>query len=85
MLTHKTVPKSPRTMLLDLENIEKVFVKKFHEKAKANKAKVATAYKAGEHGCPGSAQMEEARLIQSLRRAVLLSIATGARQLEGPI
>ncbi len=42
-LTHKTVPESPRAMLLDLENIEKMQVKKYNEKAKASKAKAATA------------------------------------------
>jgi hypothetical protein len=42
-LAHKTVPKSPRAMLLDLENIEKMQVKKYNEKAKASKAKAATA------------------------------------------
>ena len=47
-LTHKTVPESPRTMLQDLKNIEKLFVKKYSEKAQANKAKAATAPKMAE-------------------------------------
>jgi hypothetical protein len=47
-LTHSTVPKSPRAMLMDLKNIEKLFVKKYNEKAKANKAKAATASKTTE-------------------------------------
>ncbi len=42
---HKTVPESPRTMLQDLENIKKLFIKKHNEKAQANKAKAATAPK----------------------------------------
>ncbi len=42
-LTHKTVPESPRAMLLDIENIKKMQVKKYNEKAKASKAKAATA------------------------------------------
>jgi len=42
-LTHKTVPESPRAMLLDLKNIEKMQVEKYNEKAKASKAKAATA------------------------------------------
>ena len=42
-LTHKTVPESPRVMLLDLENIEKMQVKKYNKKAKVSKAKAATA------------------------------------------
>jgi hypothetical protein len=48
-LTHKTVPESPRTMLRDLENIEKLFVEKYNEKAQANKAKAATAPNTAEH------------------------------------
>jgi hypothetical protein len=48
-LTHSTVPESPRAMLMDLENIEKLFVKKYNEKARANKAKAATASKTAEH------------------------------------
>jgi hypothetical protein len=47
-LTHKTVPESPRAILQDLENIEKLFVKKYNEKAQANKAKTATAPKMAE-------------------------------------
>jgi hypothetical protein len=41
-LTHKTVPESPRAMLLDLENIEKLFIERYNEKARANKAKAAS-------------------------------------------
>jgi hypothetical protein len=49
-LTHTLVPESPRAILLDLENIEKLFLEKTNEAARANKAKVATALKgAGEH------------------------------------
>ena len=49
-LTHTLVPKSPRAILLDLENIEKLFAEKANEAARANKAKVAaTAKLAGEH------------------------------------
>ncbi len=51
-LTHMTVLESPRTTLLDLENTEKVFVEKYNKKAKANKAKIATASKAGEACVP---------------------------------
>ncbi len=32
-LMHKTVPESPRTMLQDLKNIEKLFVEKYNKKA----------------------------------------------------
>jgi len=49
-VTHPIVPESPRAILLDLENLEKVFVEKSNEAAQANKAKVAAAAKmAGEH------------------------------------
>jgi hypothetical protein len=47
-LTHSTVPESPRAMLMDLENIEKLFVKKYNKKARASKAKAATASKTAE-------------------------------------
>ena len=42
-LTHKTIPESPRAMLLDLKNTEKMQVERYNEKAKASKAKAATA------------------------------------------
>ncbi len=48
-LMHTLVPESPRAMLLDLENIEKLFVEKTNEQTRANKAKVTTAAKANEH------------------------------------
>jgi hypothetical protein len=49
-LTHTLVPESPRAILLDLENIEKLFAEKTNKAARANTAKVATALKgAGEH------------------------------------
>ncbi len=44
-MSHKTVPESPKAMLQDLENIEKVFVEKYNEKARANKAQAGTAPK----------------------------------------
>ncbi len=47
-LTHSTVPESPRAMLMDLKNIEKLFVEKYNKKARANKAKAATASKMAE-------------------------------------
>ncbi len=49
-LMHTLVPESPRAILLDLENIKKLFAEKSNKAARANKAKVATAAKmAGEH------------------------------------
>ncbi len=47
-LTHSTVPESPRAMLMDLEYIKKLFIEKYNEKARANKAKAATASKMAE-------------------------------------
>jgi len=48
-LTHVLVPESPRAILGDLENIEKLFAESANEAARANKAKVtATAKLAGE-------------------------------------
>ncbi len=47
-LTHSMVPESLRAMQIDLENIEKLFVKKYNKKAKTNKAKAATASKMAE-------------------------------------
>ncbi len=42
-LNHKTVPKLTRSMLHDLETIEKVFVEKNNKKTRATKAKASTA------------------------------------------
>jgi len=48
-LTHTLVPESPRAILVDLENIKKLFAEKANEAAQANKAKVAaTAELAGD-------------------------------------
>ena len=41
-LTHSTVPEAPRTLLPDLENIERVMLEKYNEKLKA-KVKATTA------------------------------------------
>jgi hypothetical protein len=77
-LTHKTVPESPRAMLLDLKNIEKMQVERYNEKAKASKAKAATAPLSSV--CPGNRQIEEVPIKEPPRKAVLLNIASGARQ-----
>jgi hypothetical protein len=47
-LTHSTVPESSRAMLMYLKNNEKLFVEKYNEKVRANKAKAATASKTAE-------------------------------------
>ena len=80
-LTHKTVPESPRAMLLDLENIKKLFVEKYNEKARANKAKAATASKAAER-VPKKCARDGGSDRGAPRRAVLPSIASGAA--DGP-
>jgi hypothetical protein len=46
-LNHKTVPELTRSMLHDLDMIEKVFVEKNNKKAKANVAKAGTAPQKG--------------------------------------
>jgi hypothetical protein len=46
-LNHKTVPESLRSMLHDLEKIQKVFVEKNNKKAKASVAKAGTAPQKG--------------------------------------
>ncbi len=46
-LSHKTVPESTRSMLHNLETIEKVFVEKNNKKAKASAAKVGTTPQKG--------------------------------------
>jgi hypothetical protein len=48
-ISRRPTTESPRTMLQDLENIEKLFVEKYNEKAQANKAKAATAPKRAGH------------------------------------
>jgi hypothetical protein len=69
-LTHKLVPESPRAILVDLENIEKLFVEKANESARANKAKLAAATKADERvprkgkrtgGGPGNGNQKKGR------------------------
>ncbi len=46
-MNHKTIPELTRSMLLDLENIEKVFTAKDGKKARSIKAKAGTAPKKG--------------------------------------
>jgi hypothetical protein len=46
-MNHKTVPELKRSMLFDLENIEKVFAEKDCKKARSNKAAAGTAPKKG--------------------------------------
>ncbi len=45
-LTHSTVPEVPRTLLPDLENVERIMLKKYNEKLKAQ-VKATTAHADG--------------------------------------
>ncbi len=77
-LTHKTVPEMPWVMLQDLENIKKLFIEKYNEKAQANKAKAATAPKMAER-LPKKRAHGGGSVRGAPKRAVLPSIASGAR------
>ncbi len=77
-LMHKTIPESTRAMLLDLENNEKMQVEKCNEKAKASKAKAATA--SAEIRVPKKRANAGAPIKEPPRKVVPLSIASGARQ-----
>ncbi len=69
-MNHKTIPESTRSMLLDLENTDKVFAAKDGKKARAIKASAGTAPKKAENvpkkhgkggGSRGSAPKKKAR------------------------
>ncbi len=81
-LMHKTVPELPCAMLQDLENIKKLFVEKYNKKAHTYKAKAATAPKMAERA-PKKRSMGEGLIEEPPKRAVLHSIASGARQQMG--
>ena len=60
-MSHRTVPESAKAMLQDLENIEKVYIERANDKARANKAKASTASKSGgqvprKHGREGGSK-----------------------------
>jgi hypothetical protein len=83
-LMHKTAPELPCAMLQDLENIKKLFVEKYNEKAQANKAKAATALKMAER-VPKKCAHWGGSDRGAPKRADLPSIASGARWQMGPI
>ena len=84
-LNHKTVPKSPRAMLQDLQNIEKVFIKKFNKKAKVNKSKASTTPKADDRCVPRKCVNGEVALVdQPPIKGGLPSIANGAMLMVTP-
>ncbi len=68
-LTHKLVPESPRAILNDLENIEKLFAEKVNEAARANKAKVAAASKAVEAEVADANEADDADLVDEADNA----------------
>jgi hypothetical protein len=75
-LTHLTVPESPHTLLLDLENTKCIIVEKFNERLKAKgKATVVIPIKRviARGKCLG------AQVIKSLRRHAVRSSASVAR------
>ncbi len=82
-LMHKTVPELPHAMLQDLENIKKLFIEEYNKKSQANMAKAATAPKMVEH--MPNMRMGEGLIEEPPKRAILLSIASGARTRMGPI
>ncbi len=84
-LTHKTVPELPRAILQDLKNIEKLFVEKYNENAQANKTKAATAPKTAERVPKKRTHGGGSDRGAPPQRAVLPSIASGARTRMGPI
>ncbi len=79
-LTHSTVSESPRAMLMDHKNIERLFVEKNKEKARANKAEAATASKTAERMPKKRVHGGGSNNGAPPKRAVLPSIASGARQ-----
>jgi hypothetical protein len=76
-LTHKTIPESPRAMLLDLENIEKMQVETTRKPRPARPRLLQPRLSSV---CPGNGRIEEVPIKEPPRKAVLLNIASGARQ-----
>ncbi len=81
-LPHTLVPESPRAILGDLENIEKLFAEKANEAAQSNKAKEAAVTKADERVPRKGKQMHGGGPDKGTPRgAVPTNIANGARLL----
>jgi hypothetical protein len=84
-MNHKTVPESTRSMLLNLENIEKVFATKDGKKARAIKALAGTApKKAGivprKHGKGGGFGEPAPKKARSAKYCKWCKAAVGAHQ-----
>ena len=83
-LTHKTVPESPHAMLQDLENIEKLFVERYNEKAGRTRPRLPQPRRRV-NTCPERESVKEVPSKEPPRKAVLPNIASGARQQTGPL
>jgi len=79
-LTHQTVLELPRTMLQDLETIEKVIAERYSDKARTDKAKAATVPKVNEPRVPKKRRGEGSKE-EPVRKDDPISIANGARLL----
>jgi hypothetical protein len=82
-LIHKTITESPRAMLQDLGNVEKVYVEKYNKKAKVNKAKVSTASKADDRHVPRKRANGGSSDRHTPRKGKLPSMANGERLMVG--
>ena len=82
-LTHKTVLESPRAMLLDHENIEKLFVDRYNKKPEPTRPRLQQPLKRLNCTCPRSMHMMEVPIEEPPRRAILPSVASGARRQTG--
>jgi hypothetical protein len=81
-LTHSTVPKSPRTLLADLENIERIVLERYSKKQRL-KDEAGTAHP--EKSKPKKVHQNRAHLIESQRRREARSFASVARLMVEPI
>jgi hypothetical protein len=84
-MIHKTVPELTRSMLFDLENIEKVFATKDGKKARTIKAPGLVQPPREQESCPRNMEREAVLEDQSPRRHAPPSTASGARRRVGPI
>ncbi len=82
-LTHTLVPESPRAILVDFVNIEKLFAEKANEAARASKAKVAATAKLAGEQVPRKGKRTHGEGLKRgpPRRTVPTSFANGARLL----
>jgi hypothetical protein len=83
-LNHSTVPESPRAMLMDLKNIEKHLSRSTMRKPGPTRLRLQQPPRRLS-ACPRSARMGEGLIKEPPKRAILPSIASGARQRMGPI